>query len=126
MAYHEGVTDAFSRLRKTTDPPKGAKLIHASIPPREHLVAITLVPHVKDDTVPLRSKDPVKGHRQFYRPQIGGQMAPPPGDHLHQTLPKLGAQGLGFGIGDQMEIIWDIQQGPAFFLLVFSTSEQQR
>ena len=50
---------------------------------------IALVAHVKDDPVPLRGKDPVEGHGELHRPQVGGQVPPGLGDVVHQELPKL-------------------------------------
>ena len=53
---------------------------------------IALVAHVKNQPVPLRIIDPVKGHRQFDGPQVGGQVPPRAGHALHQEIPKLPAQ----------------------------------
>ena len=57
---------------------------------------IALMPHVKNQPVPAGVEDPVDGHRDLHRTQIGSQMAPRPGHAVNQKGPQTGAQGLRF------------------------------
>ena len=65
---------------------------------------IALVPHVEDQPVPPGVKDTVEGHGDLHRPQVGGQMASGPGDHVQQPGPQAGAQGLRLPIADGPQI----------------------
>ena len=73
-------------------------------------MAVTLVAHVKDDPVPLWGKNTVEGHSELHGPQIGRQMASLTGDHLHQTFPELGTEGLSLAVGHKMQIVGNVQQ----------------
>ena len=53
---------------------------------------VALVAHVEDQPVPLRVEDPVDGHRQLHRPQVGGQVPPGLRDALYKKLPQLLAE----------------------------------
>ena len=64
------------------------------LPAGEGLVDVALVPHVEHQPVLRCVEDPVDGHRQLHRSQVGGQMAAGFGHMLHQELPQLPAQGL--------------------------------
>ena len=124
MAYGKGIAHALPRLGKAGKTSKSPERIHSSVPTGQHFMAVTLVAHIKDDPIPLRRKNPVKGHGEFHCPQIGGQVPSPLGNHLHQTLPKLAAKGLSFGVGEQMKIIWYIQQGPILLSVSHSPGKE--
>jgi hypothetical protein len=74
-------------------------------------MAVALMAYVEDNAVPLRVKYPVKSHGKLHRPQIGSQVASPPGGKLHQTPPKGGTEGLRLSVGNEMQIFRDRKQG---------------
>ena len=55
---------------------------------------VALMAYVEHQPVLRCVEDPVDGHRQLHRSQVGGQMAAGFGHMLHQELPQLPAQGL--------------------------------
>ena len=74
MARDERVMDALRRLGKAGQPAKGAQGFHRLPASGQHLVDIALVPHIEEDAVPAGVKDPVDGHRDLHRTQVGPQM----------------------------------------------------
>lgn len=48
---------------------------------------IGLVGDIKDDFIPRRFKDAVKGNAQFYHPQVGAQVASGEGKGVNESIP---------------------------------------
>ena len=104
MPGDKGVVDALLRLRIAGQPSKGPQGIHQPVPAGQDFMAVALMSHVEHQPVPASVKDPVKGHRQFHRPQIGGQMPSGAGYHIQQPGPQAGAEGFRFRIADVMQV----------------------
>ena len=94
VAGHEGVVDTLAGLWKAREAlqlPQGAEQLPAA---GEGPVNIALMSHVEHQPVPAGVVDPVEGHRQLHRPQIGGQVPAGAGHALHQEAAQLAAQRL--------------------------------
>ncbi|MPM65310.1 hypothetical protein SDC9_112205 [bioreactor metagenome] len=89
MPGDKGVVKAFTGLGITRHAAEGTQRFHHRVPSCEHLVAVALMPHVENKPVSAGVKHPVQGNGKLHRAQVGGQMAPAGGNHLHQPLPKL-------------------------------------
>ena len=80
--------------------PQGRHLLPAS---GEHLVQITLVSHIKDQSVPAGIKHPMDGHGELHCAQVGCQMSSGSRDIPHQFFPKLGTKHSGLLIGQVLQ-----------------------
>ena len=98
------VVDALPGLGEAGYPPKAPQGLHGRPSSGEELVDIALVPHVEDQPVPSGVKDPVEGHGDLHRPQVGGQVPPGPGDHVQEPGAQAGAQGLRLPVADGLPI----------------------
>ena len=94
MSGDEGVVFALPGLGEAGEAAELPQGVKQSLPAGEGLVDVALVPHVEHQPVLRCVEDPVDGHRQLHRSQVGGQMAAGFGHMLHQELPQLPAQGL--------------------------------
>ena len=75
MSRDKGVILAFLWLGVARHPSKRAEGVHGRVPPRQDLVGIALVSHVKNHSVPPGIKYPVERYGDLHRTEIGGQMS---------------------------------------------------
>ena len=89
---NKSVVDALVGLGEAGKSIQLTEGIKQLLPPRQGLMDIALVAHIKDQSVLFRVKDPVDGHRQLHGPQIGGQVASGFRNMLDQKFPQLPAK----------------------------------
>ena len=86
MSRFKGVAGTFAPLGKAGNAAEGAQGVEHLIPPRQQLMHIALVSHVKDDLIFGDVKHAVQRQCQLHHPQIGGQMSAAMG-HRVNDLP---------------------------------------
>jgi len=74
VARGDGVVGGLGDLGEPGDPPFLPQGVEPVLAPRDELVGVGLVPHVKEDPVPGGVKDPVQGEDEFHRPQGARQV----------------------------------------------------
>ena len=75
VARVKGVMGTFGALGKTREPSGPAEGGKPLIPAGQKLMSITLMPHIPDNLILGRIKNPVQGDSQLHYPQIGSQMS---------------------------------------------------
>ena len=73
-------------------------------------MGIALVPHIKNQPVRFKVKDPVEGYGQFYGTQIGGQVSAASGNILNQFFPQLLTKRSGLLIVHCMQLCQGVFQ----------------
>lgn len=71
MPRSVGVMRGFGHFGKSGKPSVLADGVDQGSAPRQHFMDIGLVGDIKDDFIPRRFKDAVKGNAQFYHAQVG-------------------------------------------------------
>ena len=71
---------------------------------REHFMDVGLVGYVKDDFVPRRFKDAVKGNGQLHHAQVGAQMAPRDGKGVDEGIPDFFRKAGEFRLGNLHQV----------------------
>ena len=92
MARHEGIGLALLRLGKAGYSAELAQRSKRLLPPRQKLVDIGLVPHVKDQPVHPGIINGLDGYRKLDNAQVPRQVAAGFGDTLYQKFPDLPAK----------------------------------
>ena len=92
MARHKGIGLALLRLWKAGYSAKLAQRSKCILPPRQKLVDIGLVPHVKNQPVNTGIVNRLNGHGELYNTQISRQMAACFGNVFNQKFPDFPAK----------------------------------
>ena len=92
MARHEGIGLALLRLGKAGYSAELAQRSKRLLPPRQKLVDIGLVPHVKDQPVHPGIINGLDGYGKLDNAQVPRQVAAGFGDTLYQKFPDLPAK----------------------------------
>ena len=71
----KAVVHAFAPAGKARQAAVGAQGVKGLVAPRDQLVGVGLMPHVKKDFIRWRIKHAVQRQRDFHHPQVGGQVA---------------------------------------------------
>ena len=87
MPRSVGVMRGFGHFGKSGKPPVLADGVDQGSAPSQHFMDIGLVGDIKDDFIPRRFKDAVKGNAQFYHAQVGAQVASGEGKGVNESIP---------------------------------------
>jgi len=83
---------ALLRIRETARSMRLTKILQQTLPARNNLVGVTLMPNVPQQLIPPEIEHVVKRKRQLDNPQIARQMTAVPADRLDDELAYLSRQ----------------------------------
>ncbi len=96
---------AFAAFGKARQAAEGTQRAKRAVTPRQQLMHITLMSHIKHNLILRHVENAVDCHRQLHHAQIARQMAAPSGDGRYQLRADLRRQIVHFFIGQSLDVL---------------------